>query len=60
MTKTTKKLLENRGVGVAKQVAARRLRLSGMKLEGKLRFAKIKVAKKHRLPDRLVKRLAGV
>ena len=62
MTKSTKRLLENQGVALAKQVAARRLRMSGIKLEGKLKLSlsNAKAAKKDRLPASLLKRLAGV
>ena len=60
MTKATQKLLANQGVKLAQQVAAVRLEKSGIKARTGLRFATAKIAKKDRLPPRLLKRLAGV
>ena len=60
MTKSTRRLLENRGVKLAQQVATLRLQKSGIRLGGELRFSTGKITKKDRLPPRLLKRLAGI
>lgn len=59
MTKSTKEMLGNQGVIIARQVAMRRLRDSGLKLKGGV-IKKTTVAQRDRLSPRLLKRLAGV